>query len=369
MHAYDDAEVICSQGTISREILDQCQPLPDVIFVPVGGGGLIAGISVYLKQVLPQIWIIGVESEDSACLEAALKVNKPVPLAHVGLFADGVAVKTIGDETFRLARQFVDEVVTVSADEICAAVKDIFDDCRSVAEPAGALALAGLKTWAGNRSGEPLNLLAILSGANINFHQLRHISERAALGEKRETVLATYLPETPGSFLKFCEALGERNITEFNYRYNGTRSARVYVGIELDPFKENRHDLIANLESQHYNIVDLSDDEVAKLHIRHMVGGQAEVINELILRVEFAERQGALAHFLNTLGNRWNITLFHYRNHGAAYGRVLLGLQITELERQFCLQQLEATGFHFTVEKNNPAYRLFLTQSSVEHLS
>ena len=360
IHPFDDPEVIAGQGTIAMEILRQHpQPL-HAVYVPVGGGGLIAGIAAYIKYVRPEVKVIGVEPEDAPTLYSALAAGRRVELAQVGLFADGVAVRLIGEETFRVAREWVDEVILVSTDEICAAIKDIFDDTRGIAEPAGALALAGLKRHVQATGLQGQSLVAIESGANINFDRLRHVAERAELGERREGLLAVEIPERPGSFLEFCRTLGKRQITEFNYRYADERRAQVFVGVELGRGDEERRELIARLEGKGFSVLDMSDNETAKLHIRYMVGGHAHgVSDEMLVRFEFPERPGALLNFLTGLGRRWNISLFHYRNHGAAYGRVLMGLQVPVGERPDCIQRLDQLGYRYWDETTNPACRIF----------
>ncbi|HQN41097.1 MAG TPA: threonine ammonia-lyase, biosynthetic [Pseudomonadales bacterium] len=363
IHPYDDPDVIAGQGTIGMEILRQHTGALDALFVPVGGGGLMAGIAAYIKYLRPEIRLIAVEAEESACLAAALAKRRRVVLPQVGLFADGVAVAQIGQETFRVLRKSVDEVITVTTDEICAAIKDLFSDIRAIAEPAGALALAGLKQYVERNQVEQQTLMALLSGANVNFDRLRHIAERAELGERREAVLAVTIPERPGSFHAFCTLLGRRNITEFNYRYNDPQQARIFVGVEVNEGApgEGRAALIEKLHHHGYPVVDMTDNEMAKLHIRHMVGGHAtDVADERLYRFEFPERPGALLNFLSRLGERWNITLFHYRNHGAAYGRVLSGIQVPRSERARLNQELAAIGYPWWDESENPAYRLFL---------
>lgn len=366
VHPYDDPDVIAGQGTIGMEILRQHTGPLDAIFVPVGGGGLIAGVSCYIKYLRPDIKIIGVEPKDSACLHAAMAADTRVVLEQVGLFADGVAVKQIGEETFRLAREYVDEVITVTTDEICAAVKDVFDDTRSICEPAGALSVAGLKSYVERENAQGRTLMAIASGANVNFDRLRHIAERAELGEKREAIFAVTIPERPGSFLQFCDTLGKRNITEFNYRYASPDSAHVFVGIQLSGGAQASLDIQNQLEEKGYSVTNLTDNEMAKLHIRHMVGGHGHskdgngVPNEVLFRFEFPERPGALLQFLIKLGAKWNISLFHYRNHGAAYGRVVVGLQVPDSERDLLLRYFMELGYRHWDETDNPAYSLFL---------
>jgi threonine dehydratase len=360
IHPFDDPDVIAGQGTIGMEILRQHPEPPHAIFVPVGGGGLIAGVAAYVKYVRPEVKIIGVEPEEAPTLHRALAAGRRVELEEVGLFADGVAVRLIGEETFRIARQTVDEVVLVSTDEICAAIKDIFDDTRGIAEPAGALAVAGLKRYVHERGVEGEHLIAIESGANINFDRLRHVAERAELGEHREALLAVEIPERPGSFLAFCRTLGKRQITEFNYRYSDAIRAQVFVGVELARGDEERRDLIPRLAEKGFGVLDMTDNETAKLHIRFMVGGHARgVEDELLIRFEFPERPGALLNFLSGLGKRWNISLFHYRNHGAAYGRVLMGVQVAPPERADFRRLLDTLGYRYWEETDNPAYRIF----------
>lgn len=362
IHPYDDPEVIAGQGTIGMEIIRQYTKKLDALFIPVGGGGLAAGISVYIKYVRPDIKIIGVESEDSACLKAAFEHNKPTTLEQVGIFADGVAVARIGEETFRIARECVDQVITVNTDQICAAIKDLFDDTRSIAEPAGALALAGLKKYITENNIREQTLLAVESGANVNFDRLRHISERTELGEKREAILAVTIPEKPGSFLSFCRTLENHNITEFNYRYSDPDKAQVFVGVQLQTGGEKVPGLVKRLENAGYQTLDMSDNELAKLHIRHMVGGRApEATHEKLFRFEFPERPLALLKFLEHMSSKWNISMFHYRNHGAAFGRVFLGLQVPDTDRENLILFLNKLGYRWIEETENPAYQLFLS--------
>jgi len=362
VHPYDDPEVIAGQGTVAMEILRQHRGPIHAVFVPVGGGGLIAGIAAYMKCIAPETQIVGVEPDDAPCMYRALKAGKRVLLDQVGIFADGVAVRRAGKEPFRIARRCVDEVITVSTDEICAAIKDIFDDTRSVAEPAGALAVAGLKQYLERRPGlRGCNLIAIDSGANVNFDRLRHISERAELGERREALIAVTIPERPGSFKAFCQTLGRRSITEFNYRYADPRQAHVFAGIELYGGDAERTTLLAELREQGYPVLDMTDNEMAKLHVRHLVGGHSAAIeNEALYRFEFPERPGALLKFLTRMGQRWNISLFHYRNHGADYGRVLTGIQVPLEQRARLESFLDALGYPFWNESDNPAYGIFL---------
>ncbi len=361
VHPYDDPDVIAGQGTIAMEILQQMDDRIDAIFVPVGGGGLIAGISVYIKQLYPDTKIIGVEPQDAPSMYEALKKGERVVLDQVGIFADGVAVRQVGKETFKVAQECVDEVVLVSTDEICAAIKDIYDDTRSIVEPAGALAIAGIKKYVANTSVKEQQLIAINSGANINFDRLRHVAERAEIGEQREVLLAVTIPERPGSFRQFCKLVGHRSITEFNYRYASDHEAHVFVGIEASGGEEARKTIIKVLESNDYAVVDLTDNEMAKLHVRYMVGGHGrDLNNEVLYRFEFPERPGALFQFLERIGENWNISLFHYRNHGSAYGRILAGLQVSSENKAEFSQFLKDLGYTYCEEHDNPAYNLFL---------
>lgn len=363
VHPYDDPDVIAGQGTIAIEILRQYQGIINAIFVPVGGGGLIAGIAAYVKMLHPEIKIIGVEPDDAGCLYAALQANQRVVLDQVGIFADGVAVRQVGEEPFRIARRCVDEVILVSTDEICAAIKDIFDDTRSIAEPSGALAIAGMKKFIAREQVTNQTFVAIDSGANMNFDRLRHVAERAELGECREALLAVTIPERPGSFREFCEVIGTRNITEFNYRYSDPHQAHVFVGIQIHEKDSERQVLIEKLTSSKYPVVDITANEMAKLHIRYMVGGRVvSVINERVYRFEFPERPGALLRFLSKIGQRWNISLFHYRNHGAAYGRVLVGMQVINQDQCSLESFINELGYSHWEETQNPAYRLFLCE-------
>ncbi len=361
IHPYDDPHTIAGQGTVAMEILRQHPGQLDAIFVPVGGGGLIAGIAAYVKYLRPEIKVIGVEPDDSNCLQAAMAAGERVVLPQVGLFADGVAVAQIGQYTFEICKDYVDEVITVSTDEICAAIKDIYDDTRSITEPAGALGVAGIKKYVDLYGASGQTLVAIDSGANVNFDRLRHVAERAELGEGREAIIAVTIPEQPGSFKAFCEAIGKRQITEFNYRYHAEGQAHIFVGVQTHPDTDPRSALLQSLSEQGFPVLDLTDNELAKLHIRHMVGGHAAgVSNEMVLRFEFPERPGALFNFLNKLGGRWNISMFHYRNHGAADGRVVAGLQVPDEERHLVPAALAKIGYPYWDETENPAYRLFL---------
>ncbi|MEH6444635.1 MAG: threonine ammonia-lyase, biosynthetic [Oceanospirillaceae bacterium] len=359
---FDDPDVIAGQGTIAMEILKQHSGHIDAIFVPVGGGGLIAGIAVYIKYLSPETKIIGVESSESACLKAALDAGERVILPHVGIFADGVAVAQIGKHTFEIAQQYVDDVITVETDEICAALKDIFDDTRSICEPSGALAVAGLKKYVHNNSCKQQTLIAINSGANMNFSRLRHIAERTDLGEKREALLAAQISEKPGSFRQFCSALGNRNITEFNYRYSDKEIANIFVGVTINPDSEEKSALVNELSSMDIPVEDLSDNEIAKIHIRYMIGGhsQAPEKNELVFRFEFPEKPGALLKFLDTLGGRWNISMFHYRNHGSDFGRVLVAMQAEKEDKPNIINFLDEIGYRYWEETDNKAFKLFL---------
>jgi len=366
VHPYDDPDVIAGQGTIGMEILRQHEGPLDAIFVPVGGGGLLAGICAYVKAVRPEIKVIGVEPDDAACLALAMERGRRLTLPEVGLFVDGCSVAQVGKENFRIVRDLVDEVIRVDTDETCAAIKDIFEDTRGIAEPAGALALAGLKKWVEHNSATGQELLAIVSGANTNFDRLRYISERTETGEKREAVVSVTIPEKPGSFRTFCQALGRRNVTEFNYRYSDTDLARVFVGLQVVPGGEDLAQLLAHLEQLGLEAEDFTDNEMAKLHIRHMVGGHAPlaVDNERVYRFQFPERPGALAKFLAGLGQHWNISMFHYRNHGAAYGRILVGIQVPEGERRQLEKVMDSIGYPYWDETENRAYQLYLGNNS-----
>lgn len=360
IHPFDDEAVIVGQGTVAKELLQQVRDL-DAVFIPVGGGGLLAGMAVYIKQLKPNIKVIGVEPEGAACLKAAMEQGQPVDLGQVDIFADGVAVKLIGSETFKLANQYCDEVVTVNSDEICAAIKDLFDDVRAVAEPAGALSLAGLKKYVSEHQLNGKRLSCVLSGANLNFDKLRYVSERTELGENKEAVLAVTIPERQGAFLQFCDALAGKPITEFNYRYHDKSEAKIFVGLKLANAEQQLPGLISHLQSKDYDVTNLTDNELAKLHVRHMVGGKpTQPLNELIYSFEFPEYPGALAKFLSTLGQKWNITLFHYRNHGAAFGQVLAAFEATETEAQKLQSYLDELGFNWKDETNNPSFQLFL---------
>ena len=361
VHPFNDPDVIAGQATIGAELERQWPKVPDAVFVPVGGGGLISGIGLYLKHRYPGIKVIGIEPVESTSMHDSLRAGSLVTLDSVGTFADGVAVKRVGEETFRIAREVVDEMILVDTDEICAAIKDIFEDVRVVVEPAGALAVAGLKRYAEQRLSSRGTFIAVLSGANMNFGRLRHVTERADIGEHREALLAVEIPERAGAFLKFCEALGARNVTEFNYRYSPGSKARIFVGVSLQRGQAEAAEIVAQLTTLGYSVLDLSDNELAKLHIRHLVGGQVPGLkDELVYRFEFPERGGALLAFLKSVGDLWNISLFHYRNHGSDYGRVLAGVQVPAADRGVFAEHLAKLGYRHWDETENPAYRLFL---------
>lgn len=361
IHPYDDPDIIAGQGTVAREILHQHRG-DDIhaVFIPVGGGGLISGMAAYFKYLQPNIKIIGVEFEESACLAAALKAKRRVTLSQVGIFADGIAVAQIGKEPWKICKDYVDEVITVTSDEICAAVKDIFDDTRSITEPAGAVSVAGMKKYVEREGCKDKTLVTVSSGANTNFDRLRYVAERAEVGEHREAILSVTIPEKPGAFKKFVSIIGKRSITEFNYRYDNPEKAHIFVGVKISSLEE-REKLISELREADHPVLDLTDNEVAKSHVRHMVGGHApNISNEHLFRFEFPERPGALGKFLNTLGGHWNISLFHYRNHGAAYGRVLTGIQVPREDMKAFRQKLEELGYPYWEETSNPAYAAFL---------
>lgn len=362
IHPYDDPEVIAGQGTVGMEILRQMRQPIDAVFVPVGGGGLAAGVAAYIKALRPEVKVIGVESTESASLAAALDAKRRVVLPQVGIFADGVAVAQIGLHTWEICKDHIDEVITCTPDEICAAIKDVFDDTRAVCEPAGALSVAGLKKYVDRDGCEGQNLVAILSGANVNFDRLRYISEVAEIGEGREVILAVTIPEQAGSFQRFCSLLGKRPITEFNYRYGDDQQAQIYVGVKVGDEFGARQALLDELRADDYPVLDITDNEIAKYHIRHMVGGHApaSVADERVYRFEFPERPGALLNFLRTLGKKFNISLFHYRNHGAAYGRVLVGLQVPTEKVAQLQGYLDELGYGYWDETDNTAYQLFL---------
>ncbi len=360
VHPYDDVEVIAGQGTIGMEVLRQHSKPIHAIFCCVGGGGLLAGVAAYVKRVRPEIKVIGVETVDADAMTRSLREGQRVALEHVGLFADGAAVKQVGEETFRLCQLYVDEMILVDNDAICAAIKDVFEDTRSILEPAGALALAGAKEYAKRHQLRDQALVAVTSGANMNFDRLRFVAERAEVGEQREAVLAVTIPEQPGSFKKFCDLLGSRNITEFNYRYADTQEAHIFVGVSVANRAEGVR-LTEELAQHSLPCLDLTDDEMAKSHIRYMVGGHApQAEHEVLYRFIFPERPGALVNFLENLRSDWNISLFHYRNHGADFGRVLVGMQVPPEDRGAFQEFLERLGYEYVEETQNPAYRMFL---------
>lgn len=361
VHPFDDADVIAGQGTIGLEIARQSGGEMDAVFVPVGGGGLLAGVAVYVKYLYPRVKIIGVEPADAASMYESLRAGRRITLDRVGIFADGVAVKRVGEEPFALAREHVDEIVLVDTDEICAAIQDIFEDTRSIVEPAGALAVAGAKKYADREGWRDKRLVAINGGANMNFDRLRHVTERADIGAEREALLAVEIPERPGSFLQFCEVLGRRSVTEFNYRYVSEDAAHVFVGFSLSQGRAERDAVVRQLREAGYEVIDMTDNELAKLHARYMIGGRTRGIrNELLYRFEFPERPGALLKFLQAIGAHWNITLFHYRNHGSDYGRVLVGIQVPPAERADFMDHLDELHYRYIDETDNPAYRIFL---------
>ena len=362
VHPFDDPDIIAGQGTVAMEILRQHGEDIHAIFVAIGGGGLISGIGAYVKALWPRIKIIGVEPEEAPTMHHSLRQGERIVLSQVGIFADGVAVRQVGVETFRIAKSCVDEVILVNTDEICAAIKDIYEDTRSIAEPAGALGVAGMKRYVAREGVREETLIAVDCGANVNFDRLRHIAERAEIGEEREALIAVTIPERPGSLRKFCERLGSRNITEFNYRYADPSNAHIFVGVELEDRAGDREALIRSLVDGGFPVVDMSDNEMAKLHTRYMVGGRASGVDEeLLYRFYFPDRPGALLRFLDHMGAHWNISLFHYRNHGSDYGRVLAGIQVPRGEHAAFQDFLERVGYEYVDETHNPAYRMFLT--------
>ena len=364
VHPFDDPDVIAGQGTIGMEILRQQQGPIHAMFVAIGGGGLISGIASYVKRVRPDIRIIGVEPVDSDAMARSLKAGKRVKLDQVGLFADGVAVKMVGEETFRLCRELVDEIILVDTDDICAAIKDVFEDTRAILEPAGALAIAGAKAYVEREKLKGETLVAVACGANMNFDRLRFVAERAEVGERREAILAVTIPEERGSFRRFCELVGSRNVTEFNYRIADSKQAHIFVGISVHDRADVTR-LIKTLAKHDFKALDLTDDELAKSHLRHMVGGTSGLAhNELLYRFEFPERPGALMKFLTSMRPDWNISLFHYRNHGADVGRVLVGMQVPAKEMGAFRKFLDALGYRYWDESANPAYRMFLAQAA-----
>jgi threonine dehydratase len=365
VHPFDDPDVIAGQGTIAMELLAQYQDPIDAVFVAIGGGGLIAGIAAYLKQVRPDIRVIGVQMVDSDAMSQSLKAGQRVVLPEVGLFSDGTAVKQVGEETFRLCQKYVDEIVLVDTDAVCAAIKDVFEDSRAILEPAGALSIAGMKSWVQQHSCRDKTLVAIACGANMNFDRLRFVSERAEIGEQREAVFAVTIPEERGSFKRFCTSVGNRNVTEFNYRIADAHAAHIYVGIQIRN-RDEAHQIAADFASAGFQALDLTDDELGKLHLRHMVGGRSALAKkERLFRFEFPERPGALMRFLSSMHPDWNISLFHYRNHGADYGRILVGIQVPDQSGPALQTFLNQLGYPHWEETQHPGYRLFLSASGL----
>jgi threonine dehydratase len=360
IHPYDDTDIISGQGTIGMEILRQRPTDLHAVFVPVGGGGLLAGVITYIKYLRPDVRVIGVEADESACLKAALDAGRRVKLAHTGIFADGVSVAQIGKRPFSMIRDKVDDVITVTTDEICAAIKDLFDDTRSVAEPSGALALAGLKKYVRTKRIKNKSLVAIVSGANSNFDRLRFVAERHAVGEKREVLLGVTIPEKPGSLLDLCRCAKGHDVTEFNYRYDNAAKANVFLGIKVRDDGPDRERLIKRLRKQGFALRDLSGNALAKLHVCHMVGGHSRRIPEEVYRFEFPERAGILEHFLTVMRGRWNVSLFQYRQHGGTYAHVLVGLQEIPGTKHKIDTFLKELAFPYVRETDNPAYRMFL---------
>ena len=361
VHPFDDPDVIAGQGTIAMELLQQYQEPIDAVFVAIGGGGLIAGVACYLKQVKPEVRVIGVQTIDSDAMDQSIKAGQRVTLTEVGLFSDGTAVKRVGEETLRLCQKYVDEIVLVDTDAICAAIKDVFEDTRAILEPAGALAIAGMKHWVNREGVEGKTLVAIACGANMNFDRLRFVSERAEIGEQREAVFAVTIPEERGSFKRFCEVIGDRNVTEFNYRIADAKAAHIYVGLQIRNRNE-AHQMADALTQAGFQALDLTDDELGKLHLRHMVGGRSALAkDERIFRFEFPERPGALMRFLSSMHPDWNISLFHYRNHGADYGRILVGIQALDQSKDGLQSFLGQLGYPYWEETEHPGYKLFLS--------
>jgi threonine dehydratase len=362
VHPFDDPEVIAGQGTIAMELLRQHGPDIDAVFIPIGGGGLIAGIGAYLKRLYPAIRIIGVEPVDAASMKMSLEAGQRVTLPRVGLFHDGVAVRTVGAETFRIAQLVVDEILLITTDETCAAIQDIFEDTRAIAEPAGALAVAAVKKYVAREGVQGKTFVTLNCGANMNFDRLRHVAERAELGAQREALFAVEIPEAPGSFLRFCRLLGSRSVTEFNYRYADALQARIFVGVAVADGAAGKARLLAEIAAAGFPVTDMSDNELAKLHVRYMVGGHAaDLTDEHLYRFDFPERPGALMRFLEAIGTEWNISLFHYRNHGSDHGRVLAGIQVPPASASTFAQHLAELGFNYAEETGNAAARLFLT--------
>ena len=361
IHPFDDPLVIAGQGTVAKEIVEQTDENPEIFFIPVGGGGLISGMSIYLKKKYPNSKIIGVESEDAPTLYTSMKNGKPTTLNQVGLFVDGCAVKRIGNETFKISNKYVDDVVLVSIDETCAAIKDIYEDTRIMSEPAGALSVAGMKKFILENDIKDKNILVVNSGANLNFDRLRHVTERAEVGEGKELLLSVNIPEIAGSFRSFCEVIGKRSISEFNYRYASEKTANVFVGIKTDNISSDSEKIFKDLKINNYDYLDLTMDEVAKLHLRYMVGGKPSAdINEKLFRFEFPEKPGALLNFLNKMHKDWDITLFHYRNHGSAFGRVLVGINLGNYNKDDLQNFLQDLGYKYSDETENKGYSSFL---------
>ena len=360
VHPFDDPDVIAGQGTVGMEILRQFQKPIHAIFVAIGGGGLISGIAAYVKRLRPEIKIIGVEPADADAMYQSLRLGYRVSLSQVGLFADGVAVRKVGQETFHLCQEYVDDIIRVNTDDTCAAIKDVFQDTRSIVEPAGALAIAGAKVYVEREQIEGKNLVAIACGANMNFDRLRFVAERAELGERREAIFAVTIPEEPGSLRKFCDCIGKRNLTEFNYRIADDKEAHIFVGVQIND-REDGILIAQTIEKCGFQIIDLTDDELTKMHLRHMVGGRSPLAhNELLYRFEFPERPGALMQFVCSMSPNWNISVFHYRNNGADYGRIVVGMQVPPQEMQEWQEFLDNLGYQYWDENKNPAYKLFL---------
>ncbi|MDJ0734180.1 MAG: threonine ammonia-lyase, biosynthetic [Nostocaceae cyanobacterium] len=360
IHPFDDPDVIAGQGTIGMEILRQYQQPIHAIFVAIGGGGLISGVAAYVKRIRPEIKIIGVEPVDADAMHQSLKAGKRVRLSQVGLFADGVAVREVGEETFRLCQDYVDDIILVNTDDTCAAIKDVFEDTRSIVEPAGALAIAGAKAYVEREQIEGQTLVAIACGANMNFDRLRFVAERAELGEQREAIFAVTIPESPGSLRKFCECMGRRNLTEFNYRIADDKEAHIFVGVQIAN-RADRVKMAETFENCGFQTLDLTDDELTKMHLRHMVGGHSPLAhNELLYRFEFPERPGALMKFVDSMSPNWNISMFHYRNNGSDYGRIVVGIQVPPQEMEEWQAFLDTLGYRYWDENQNPAYKLFL---------
>lgn len=360
VHPFDDPDVIAGQGTIGMEIVRQHPGPIDAVFVAIGGGGLVSGVAAYLKSVRPEIKVIGVQMNDSDAMLRSVRAGKRVTLADVGLFADGTAVKLVGEETFRLARELVDDFVVVDTDAVCAAIKDVFQDTRSIMEPSGAMGVAALKQYAERHGLKGKTFVAITCGANMNFDRLRFVAERAEVGEQREAIFAVTIPEERGSFKRFCELVGPRAVTEFNYRISDANQAHVFVGVAVAN-REEAHKLARGFERHGFATLDLTDDELAKQHLRHMVGGRSELAkDERLYRFIFPERPGALMRFLSSMHPGWNISLFHYRNQGADYGRILVGIQVPKADKKAFREFLETLAYPCEDETDNPVYRMFL---------